>query len=93
MVDIGQGWLGANMMPEDMPPKLKRLDELLANAGRSRKDVKIYVMPNAPARDSDRFKRYEDVGVEQVVHMVGGRGLDEQKSRLDAMAKLAGIAA
>lgn len=93
VADIGQGWIGAGLMPEDMPPKLKRLDELLANAGRSRKDVKIYVMPNAPARDADRFKRYEDIGVEQVVHMVGGRGLDEFKTRLDGIAKLAGVVA
>jgi probable F420-dependent oxidoreductase len=91
VADIGQGWLGAGLMPEDMPAKLKRLDELLANAGRSRKDVKIYIMPNAPARDADRFRRYEDVGVEQVVHMVGGRTLDDFKTRLDSMAKLAGV--
>jgi len=95
VADIGQGWLGAGMMPEDMPPKLKRLDELLANAGRSRKDVKIYIgpIPGAIARDPDRFKRYEDVGVEQVMQMVGGRGLDEHKKRLDEMAKNSRIAA
>ncbi|MEQ1890831.1 MAG: LLM class F420-dependent oxidoreductase, partial [Alphaproteobacteria bacterium] len=28
VADIGQGWLGASMMPEEMPAKLKRLDEL-----------------------------------------------------------------
>lgn len=95
VADIGQGWLGAGMMPEEMPPKLKRLDELLANAGRSRKDVKIYIgpIPGAIARDPDRFKRYEDVGVEQVMQMVGGRTLDEHKKRLDEMAKNSRIAA
>lgn len=95
VADIGQGWLGAGMMPEEMPPKLKRLDELLANAGRSRKDVKIYIgpIPGAIARDPDRFKRYEDVGVEQVMQMVGGRTLDEHKKRLDEMAKSSRIAA
>ncbi|HAD24700.1 MAG TPA: LLM class F420-dependent oxidoreductase, partial [Alphaproteobacteria bacterium] len=93
VADIGQGWMGAGMTPEEMLPRLARLDELLAENGRTRADVKIYVMPNVPGRDPDLFKRYEEIGVEQVIHAVGGRGLDEFKTRLDAMAKTAGIAA
>lgn len=93
VADIGQGWMGAGMKPEEMLPRLARLDELLAENGRTRADVKIYVMPNVPGRDPDLFKRYEEIGVEQVIHAVGGRGLDEFKTRLDAMAKTAGIAA
>ena len=95
VAEIGQGWLGAGMMPEEMPAKLKRLDQLLADAGRSRKDIKVYIGP-LPAqinRDPDRFRRYEDVGVEQVVQAVTGRTLDDQKARLDEMAKQARIAA
>ncbi|MBV1878258.1 MAG: LLM class F420-dependent oxidoreductase [Pseudomonadales bacterium] len=93
VAQIGQGWMGAGLMPDALASRLTRLDELLAEAGRSRKDVKIYVMPNVAGRDPDRFKQYEELGVEQVIHAVGGRGLDEFKLRLDVMAKAAGITA
>ena len=71
-----------------MPERLRRLDELLGEAGRTREDVKIYLMPNQ-APQPDLFPQYEDVGVEQVIHMVGGRDLDAYLSRLDRLAKMA----
>ena len=91
VADIGQGWLGANLQPEDMPAKLALLDRLLAKAGRSRKDIKIYIMPLRMSADGDAFKRYEDAGVEQVIPGVGGKSIDDFRSRLDALAKTAGV--
>lgn len=93
VAEIGQGWLGANLLPEEMPAKLKQLDGLLAKAGRKRKDVKIYVMPLKAVQDADSYKRYEDAGVEQVIPGVGGKGIDDFRSRLDALAKVAGVKA
>lgn len=90
VAEVGQGWLGANLRPEEMPAKLAQLDKLLANAERSRKDVKIHVMPLKMGCDADAFKRYEDAGVEQVILGVGGKGIDEIRTRLDALAKMSG---
>lgn len=88
VAEIGQGWLGASVLPQAVPERLRRLDELLGEAGRTREDVKIYLMPNQ-APQPDLFPQYEDVGVEQVIHMVGGRDLDAYLSRLDRLAKMA----
>ncbi|MEL0112597.1 MAG: LLM class F420-dependent oxidoreductase, partial [Rickettsiales bacterium] len=57
---IGQGWMGASLTPEDMPEKLQQLDELLAEQGRKRSDIKIYTLPNR-APKADLFPRYEDL--------------------------------
>ena len=91
VADIGQGWLGANLQPEEIKPKLAQLDKLLANAGRSRKDIKIYVMPLKMSSDADAFKRYADAGVEQLIPGAGGKGIDDFRTRLDALAKVAGV--
>jgi len=88
VAELGQGWLGAKVLPEAVPERLRRLDELLAEAGRSRADIKIYIMPNR-APQPDFFPRYEDAGVDQIIHMVGGRDLDGYLSRLDRLAKMA----
>lgn len=88
VAEIGQGWLGASVMPEAVPERLARLDELLDEAGRSRADVKVYIMPNCAAQ-ADLFPRYQEAGVEQVIHMVGGQDLDGYLSRLDRLAKMA----
>ncbi len=85
---IGQGWMGASLTPEDMPEKLQLLDELLAEQGRKRSDIKIFTLPNR-APKADLFPRYEDLGVEQVIHLVPMKDIDDVRQRLDTMAKMA----
>ncbi len=88
VADLGQGWMGASLMPEDMAAKLARLDELLAARGRSRDDVKVYILPNQ-APKPDLFPRYEEAGVEQVIHLVPMKNMDDIRQRLDGIAKMA----
>lgn len=87
VAQVGQGWLGAGLTPEAVVDRSARLDELLTQAGRSRDDIKIYIMPNC-APTPDLIPRYEDAGVEQLIFMVGGRDLDGYLKRLDKMAAL-----
>lgn len=88
VADFGGGWMGANLMPEDLPAKLARLDALLAERGRFRSDIKLLVMPNR-APKAELFTRYEDLGVEQVAHLVPLRDIDDVRARLDRTAKMA----
>ncbi|MBT6276478.1 MAG: LLM class F420-dependent oxidoreductase [Chromatiales bacterium] len=88
VAEVGQGWLGAKVTPEQVPVRLARLDELLAEAGRSRADITVNIMPNI-APQPDLLPRYEDEGVDQVIHMVGGRDLESYLPRLDRLAKMA----
>jgi probable F420-dependent oxidoreductase len=88
VADFGGGWMGASMLPEDMPGKLARLDTLLEERGRKRSDIKLLVMPNQ-APKSDLFPQYEDLGVQQIVHLVPLKHIDDVKARLDRMAGMA----
>ena len=45
-------------------------------------------MPNQ-APNADLFPRYEALGVQQVVHLVPLKHIDDVKSRLDRLAKMA----
>jgi len=80
--------MGANLAPEEIPAKLARLDELLAERGRRRSDIKIYTLPNR-APKADLFPRYAEAGVEQVIHLVPMKDEDDVRRRLDATAKMA----
>jgi probable F420-dependent oxidoreductase len=84
----GQGWMGASMMPEDLPEKLALLDTLLAEHERKRSDIKVYTLPNI-APKAELFPQYEDLGVEQVIHLVPMKNIDDVRQRLDTMAKMA----
>ena len=84
----GQGWMGASMMPKDLPEKLALLDNLLAEHDRKRSDIKVYTLPNI-APKADLFPQYEDLGVEQVIPLVPMKNIDDVHQRLDTMAKMA----
>ena len=88
VADFGGGWMGASMLPEDMPPKLARLDTLLEERGRKRSDIKLLVMPNQ-APKAELFPQYEDLGVQQIVHLVPLKHIDDVNARLDRMAGMA----
>ncbi|MBC8451818.1 MAG: LLM class F420-dependent oxidoreductase [Rhodospirillaceae bacterium] len=85
---LGQGWMGASMMPEDLPEKLALLNTLLAEHDRKRSDIKIYTLPNI-APKADLFPQYEDLGIDQVIHLVPMKNIDDVRQRLDTMAKMA----
>ncbi|MBI1815008.1 MAG: LLM class F420-dependent oxidoreductase [Deltaproteobacteria bacterium] len=71
VTDIGQGWFGWNLTPEMTTERLAALDRLLNRRGRSRTDVSITISPyTQPARGLDSMKRYRDLGVDEVVHLL-----------------------
>ena len=63
---LGDGWIGAGNTPEEIPPIVKRLTELRAQAGRQRTPFEIIVALTTPP-DVDLFRRLEDQGVTGVV--------------------------
>ena len=87
VAELGQGWMGASLMPEDLPEKIALLDELLAEAGRNRDDIDIYTLPNQ-APKAELFPRYEDLGVKQVIHLVPMKNIDDVRQRLDTLVKI-----
>ena len=85
---LAQGWLGASMEPEVITERIATLHHLLDESGRARDELKIYTLPNRRP-SADRCRRLEDVGVEQVIHMVRLREIGETEADLDNFARIA----
>jgi probable F420-dependent oxidoreductase len=85
VAELGQGWFGYNLTADQLDVSLERLDTLLAQAGRSRADVKIQASPRGHY-DSEILARFRDSGVDQVVLPLFGRDADSLKKRADALA-------
>ena len=45
VAQLGQGWFGFGLSPDDLAAHLERLDALLAREGRKRSDVQVQVAP------------------------------------------------
>ncbi|MBT3373730.1 MAG: LLM class F420-dependent oxidoreductase [Rhodospirillaceae bacterium] len=88
VADLCQGWLGASVEPEAMAERIATLHGMLDERGRAKDEVKIYTLPNLRP-DADRCRRLEDVGVEQVIHMVRLREIGETEAALDKYARIA----
>ena len=88
VADLGQGWFGFNLTPSDLPEHLKRLDEALARAGRTREEVQIYVSPYLAGADADALRSYQDLGVDQVILPLFARDESDAARRMDAIAAL-----
>jgi probable F420-dependent oxidoreductase len=85
--DLGQGWYGFNRLPEDVPEAVSRLEKLLADNGRSRAEIEVSICPYLKGRaDADMIKRYEDVGVDQVILLAFALDTDSLRQVLDEMA-------
>ena len=87
----GQGWYGYDMAPNTVAEKLQTLDKMLAENGRSREDVAVYVGPNKHPVTKDTVAAYADCGVQQLIVLVGGRDLDGFTRRAEKMAEICGL--
>jgi len=85
VAEIGQGWFGYNVTPDQLDSSLAKLDTLLAEAGRSRSDVKIQASPSGRF-DTDTLARFRDAGVDQVVLPLFARDVESLRRRADALA-------
>jgi probable F420-dependent oxidoreductase len=89
VVELGQGWYGFQVTPEQVEERLEKLDLLLADAGRSRDRVQIFVAPPRRGLDADAVRRYEDLGVEQLILPLFARDEDGLRRSAEAAARFA----
>jgi probable F420-dependent oxidoreductase len=85
VAELGQGWFGYDLTPDRLDASLERLDALLAEAGRSRSDVKIQASPRG-GYDPDTLARFRDAGVDQIVLPLFGRDAESVRKRADTLA-------
>jgi probable F420-dependent oxidoreductase len=81
----GQGWHTFNRRPDQLSEPLAKLDGLLAEQGRGRKDVTITVCPYFQPLDGDIAGRYADQGVDAVAALFLAFSPDDVSSTLDAL--------
>ena len=87
VADVGQGWYGFNLSPEEVLAPLARLDELLAERDRHRRELHTYVSPYMQACGLDEIRRYRDAGVDQVILPVSAGGLEKFVRDLDRISE------
>ena len=67
VADLGQGWYGFNLDPEAAEERIKRLDVLLRERGRSLGEIEVAVSPYLKPIEPTALARYRDAGVDQLV--------------------------
>src|SRR5437667_9815458 len=87
VADLGQGWYGFNLLPEEAAARIAALDRLLARRGRKPEAVEISVSPYfKPARDAAALGAYAEAGVDQVIYLVGLRGAEPIRAEVEDLA-------
>ncbi|MXY05719.1 MAG: LLM class flavin-dependent oxidoreductase, partial [Gammaproteobacteria bacterium] len=86
----GDGWYGFNLSPEAFAERLSRLDALLAEAGRSRADVQVYVGPRRDLLNPDAIAQFKALGADQAIVPLMAAKLETLKPRMDGLLKAVG---
>jgi probable F420-dependent oxidoreductase len=87
VADLGQGWYGFGLLPDEAAERIAVLERMLARRGRSRASVELSVSPYfKPARDARSLREYADAGVDQVIYLVAARGADAVRSDIERLA-------
>ncbi|MGH7787577.1 MAG: LLM class F420-dependent oxidoreductase [Candidatus Binatia bacterium] len=86
VADLGQGWFGFSIGPDETANRLRDLERRLDERGRTRADVQVSISPYMNPCDLDVVKRYRDAGVDQVIIMVVAFSPDELVATLDMLA-------
>ena len=65
--DVGDGWFGFNVGPDDAAPLADKLRAMLKAKGRDAGEVEIIVSPYTKKITVDDLKKYGDAGVDELV--------------------------
>lgn len=87
---LGDGWYGFDLEPVRLTERLGRLDALLAEAGRSRADVAVFVCPNRHPITPETVRAYRDLGVDQLIAPLFARDSDDLRRRVDRLLAATG---
>ena len=79
----GDGWYGFDLDPAGVREHLAKLDRKLENAGRSRKDIQVFVAPNRHRVAPETVAAYRDAGVDQLITTLFARDIDDLKRRAE----------
>jgi probable F420-dependent oxidoreductase len=87
VADLGQGWYGFNLEPEQLKERLATLHGLLAERGRSRSEIEVVVSPYLLDCDFEKVERYREAGADQVVLVNFSPGREALRGLLEGLAE------
>jgi len=87
--ELGQGWYGFNLAPDALGERLQRLDTLLSEAGRTRREITVTASPYRGRVDSVQLRRYRDLGIDQLVIPLFSRDISGLERAADGIGELA----
>jgi probable F420-dependent oxidoreductase len=87
VADLGQGWYGFNLEPDELAAHLQRLDALLAARGRSRSDVQVSVSPYFKGCDRAKLEGYAAAGADRVIVLGMAGSRDQLRPALEQLGE------
>jgi len=88
---LGDGWYGFDLDPDGVAAHLERLDTVLAEHGRSRNDVSVYIGPNRHRVTPELVDSYRALGVDQLVVGLFATDIDTLARRAEKMCEIVGL--
>ena len=79
----GDGWYGFDLDPPGVREHVAKLERKLKDAGRSRRDVLVYVAPNRHRIAPETVAAYREAGVDQLITTLFARDIDDLKRRAE----------
>jgi len=86
VADIGQGWYGFGLAPEELEERVTKLVGLLETRGRTRRDVEISVCPYMRPATPELIDGYREAGVDRVILLAAAMDAAGLEPALDALA-------
>jgi len=82
VADVGNGWFGMNVSPEEAQTKIARIKQYAQAAGRGNVKFSFAISPGLGLPiEMDAIKRYRDAGVDQVI--AGGIPTDPKQAKAE----------
>ena len=86
VADLGQGWYGFALLPDEVAGRIRALERLLAPS-RARGEIEVSICPyTKDARDAAALEAYAAAGVDQVILMVPAQDPRVTRAEIERIA-------
>ena len=84
--ELGQGWYALGLSPEQLAPRIEKLEALLARRNRPGDTVAVFASPYPHEYDREMVRQYKELGVDELVLLDFAPTVNELESLLKNLA-------